>query len=113
MMKNVRILAAFAALTTAAAAQVAPADEVTDWNAAAVAAMPAASPPAMARVLAAMHGAMHDAVNAVEPRYEPYLYSERAAAGASKEAAVAAAAHDVLAAMLPGQKAAFDAALAA
>jgi vanadium-dependent haloperoxidase-like protein len=95
-----------------AAATAARADEVTDWNAAAIAAMPTASPPVMLRVLAAMHGAMHDAVNSVEPRYQPYRFSVPANAGASKEAAAAAAAHGVLVAMVPAQKAAFDAALA-
>jgi hypothetical protein len=95
-----------------AAATAARADEVTDWNAIAVAAMPTASPPVMSRVLAAMHGAMHDAVNSVEPRFRPYRFAVPANAGASKEAAAAAAAHGVLVAMVPPQKAVFDTALA-
>jgi len=82
-----------------------------DWNATA-AALPIAAPPVMARVMAAMHGAVHDAINAIEPRYEPYRFRIEAPAGASKDAAAASAAHAVLTALVPGQKAGFDAALA-
>jgi hypothetical protein len=92
--------------------QAARADVVMDWNATAVA-LPIAAPPVMARVMAAMHGAMHDAVNAIEPRYETYRFRIEAPAGASKDAAAASAAHGVLTALVPGQKAVFDAALAA
>ena len=88
------------------------ADVVTDWNAIA-AGLPIAAPPVMARVLAAMHGAMHDAVNSIDPRYEHYRFSVPAPAGASKDAAAAAAAHAVLVGLVPTQKAAFDTALAA
>jgi hypothetical protein len=62
--------------------------------------------------MAAMHGAMHDAVNAIEPRHERYRFPVDAPAGASKDAAVATAAHAVLAALVPSQRAALDAALA-
>jgi hypothetical protein len=87
------------------------ADVVQDWNATAIAQMPTATPPVMSRVLAAMHGAMHDAVNSIEQRYEPYRFAVQAPASASKEAAAARAAHDVLAKLLPAQTSAFDAAL--
>src|SRR5262249_53892560 len=58
------------------------------------------------------HVAMHDALNAIDRRYEPYAYDAVAPRGASPEAAVAAAAHDVLIARIPNQKAALDRALA-
>jgi hypothetical protein len=88
------------------------ADVVTDWNAIA-ANLPIAAPPVMARVMATMHGAVHDAVNSIDPRFTPYRFAVQAPAGASKEAAAASAAHAVLTAMVPPQRAAFDAELAA
>jgi hypothetical protein len=111
--KHQRALAAavVAALWLTAGLGTARADVVMDWNATA-AALPIPAPPALARVMAAMHGAVHDAVNAIEPRYEPYRFSIDAPVGASQDAAAASAAHGVLSAMVPSQKAALDAALA-
>jgi hypothetical protein len=43
-----------------------------------------------------MHIAIHDALNAIEHRYLSYAYDKPAVPGASPEAAVAAAARDVL-----------------
>ena len=88
------------------------ADVVTDWNAIA-ADLPIAAPPVMARVMATMHGAMHDAVNSIDPRYEHYRFPVSAPAGASKDAAAAAAAHAVLTVLVPAQRMSFDTALAA
>src|SRR5262245_44940945 len=88
------------------------ADVVTDWNAIA-ANLPIAAPPVMARVMAAMHGAVYDAVNSIDPQHTPYRFAVQAPAGASKEAAAAAAAHAVLSGMVPAQRQAFDAELAA
>ena len=48
-----------------------------------------------------MHVAIHDALNAIDRRYEPYAYDGAGAPGASPEAAVAAAARDVLVALFP------------
>jgi hypothetical protein len=107
-----RKIAAAATLMVLAGIQGARADEVLEWNATA-AALPIPAPPVMARVMASMHGAMHDALNAIEPRYETYRAVIKAPAGASKDAAVASAAHAVLSALVPAQKAAFDASLAA
>lgn len=87
------------------------ADTVMDWNAIA-AALPIAVPPVHARVMAAMHGAVHDAINAIEPHHETYRFQVEAPASASKDAAAASAAHSVLTALVPSQKAALDAALA-
>lgn len=99
------------ALCLAGAIGPARADAVMDWNATA-AALPIAVPPVHARVMAAMHGAVHDALNAIEPRHETFRFQVEAPAGASKDAAVAGAAHGVLVALVPSQKAALDTALA-
>ena len=87
------------------------ADAVMDWNATA-AALPIAAPPVHARVMAAMHGAVHDAINAIEPHHETYRFQVEASPSASKDAAVASAAHGVLVALVPSQKAALDGVLA-
>jgi len=88
------------------------ADIVTDWNNRALATMAAervgANPP-QARTLAMMHIAMSDAVNAAEKRYTPYSTGMAEAAGASPEAAVHAAARQVLGELYPKQKASLDA----
>ena len=111
--KSQRAVAAavVAALCLSGAIGPARADTVMDWNATA-AALPIAAPPVHARVMAAMHGAVHDAINSIEPHYETYRSPVEPPAGASKDAAVATAAHGVLAALLPSQKAALDMALA-
>ena len=108
-----RALAASVVATAclAAAISTARADAVMDWNATA-AALPIPAPPVLARVMAAMHGAVHDAINAIEPRFEAYRFRVEAPAGASQDAAAASAAHGVLSALVPAQKAALDAALA-
>ncbi|MGZ9031708.1 MAG: hypothetical protein ACXW2G_10055, partial [Burkholderiaceae bacterium] len=103
--------AVVAALCLPGAISTAHADAVLDWNATA-AALPIPAPPILARVMAAMHGAVHDAINSIEPRYERYRFSVEAPAGASTDAAAATAAHGVLAALVPAQKAALDSALA-
>src|ERR1044071_6557185 len=79
------------------------ADVVTDWNAVA-ANLPIAAPPVQARVMAAMHGAVFDAINSIDPQHTPYRFAVQAPAGASKEAAAAAAAHAVLSGMAPPQR---------
>src|SRR3990172_11395309 len=105
------------AATAATLAFVAPgyasADEVLRWNqvATAAAAAGATDPLTESRIFAMVHVAIHDAVNAIEPRYEPYLRGQPPASGASPEAAAAAAAHDTLVALLPAGRASFDAAL--
>jgi hypothetical protein len=102
--------AVVATLCLSGAIGTARADAVLNWNATA-AALPIPAPPVLARVMAAMHGAVHDAINAIEPRYETYRFSIEAPEGASIDAAVASAAHGVLAALVPAQKAALDTAL--
>ncbi len=84
---------------------VARADVVTDWNEKAVAAGYAASqpPPVHGRIIAIIHLAMFEAVNSIEPRYAPYRARLPAEPGASREAAVAAAAHYLLVRLYPDQ----------
>ena len=57
-----------------------------------------------------MHAAIHDALNAIRHRYEPYTPGLLTMPGASPEAAVAAAARDVLLAFIPTQQPLIDAA---
>jgi len=94
----------------AAASAGASADVVTDWNAVAFDTMKAANvagAPA-ARVLAIMHVAMADAVETVQNRHVRLAYRGALQPGASPEVAAAAAAHAVLAALVPGQRARLD-----
>ena len=82
------------------------ADAVTDWNAnageAAIAAClsPAADPLHESRMYAIVHIAIHDALNAIDRRSRPYAFDSQAPSGASADAAVAAAAHEVLVALI-------------
>jgi hypothetical protein len=54
------------------------------------------------RAMSILHAAIHDAVNGIERRYEPYT-ADLSFPGASVEAAVAAAARDVMIAMAPAR----------
>ena len=84
-----------------------PKDAVLDWNLHAIDALvnaptapvPGAgqTPPVSIQHLAMVQGAVYDAVNMISKRHEPYLAGlPRAPRSASKAAAVATAAHDVL-----------------
>jgi len=99
-----------ALVLTLASPSLSSADPVVDWNATATTASFAAGldnefgcvdPLHESRMLAMMHVAIHDALNAIERRYQPYAYDGARAPGASPEAAVAAAARDVLVALFP------------
>lgn len=59
--------------------------------------------------MAFVQAAVYDATVAIDGGYEPYGFSLFAPQGASADAAIAAAAHDVLVYLFPGQKAALDA----
>ena len=112
------LTAAVAALTlviasavgsTSASAQPDPADTyVSAWDATGSQAFTAAAlSPAEGHVLFGYVAiAVYDAVMAVEGTHEPFAVDVAAPAGASPQAAVAAAAHRVLAHYLPGQRAA-------
>jgi hypothetical protein len=74
------------------------ADAVTDWNANAAKAVTAAPCIGFHESLlyAMMHLAIHDALNAIKRRFQPYGLDIEGPSGASVQAAVATAAHDVL-----------------
>lgn len=77
------------------------ADIVTDWNAITELVAPRfGGPQQQSRVQAMVQVAVHDAINAIEPRYDRYAYHGVAAAGASPDAAVAAAARQTLLGLL-------------
>ena len=80
------------------------ADEVVDWNLKGFEATAAGGQNAIlvSRTMAMMHLAVHDALNAVDRRYEPYLYQARTEQPADANAALAAAARDTLAGVIPG-----------
>ena len=87
---------------SARGSRLARADAVTDWNVrAGRAAMAACLSPtgnalAESRMYAMVHVAIHDALNAINRRSRPYALDTQAPSWASADAAVAAAAHDVL-----------------
>jgi hypothetical protein len=79
---------------------------VMTWNAnageAAITAClaPTTNPLHESRMYAIMHIAIHDALNAIDRRFHPFAFDKRAGPGASPEAAVAAAARDVMVPLL-------------
>ena len=90
------------------------ADVVTDWNTIAI------NTVSVDRVnnrqirdMAMVHAAMFDAMNAIRPYYTPAMVSITAKGYASRDAAAAQAAHDVLLALFPAQQANLDAYLTA
>jgi hypothetical protein len=86
-------------------AEVGRGNAVTRWSAVAMRILPAEPGPILdARASAILHAAMHDAVNGVERRYRPYA-ADRSSPGGSLDAAVAAAARDVLLAQAPSHRA--------
>jgi hypothetical protein len=95
-----------APIVAPASARPARVDAVTVWNAnAGQAALdaclaPTDNPLHESRLYAAMHLAIHDALNAIDRRSRPYVFKTGAKPGASPDAAVAAAARDVLVPLL-------------
>jgi hypothetical protein len=85
---------------------------VTRWTAIANDLMVDPGPVIDSRAFAILHAAIHDAVNGVERRYRPYTV-DVLVPGASLDAAVAAAARDVLVALSPSTRAAIEAEYAA
>ena len=77
------------------------ANPVLAWNeiagrAALVCLAPTNNPLHESRMYAMLHVAIHDAVNSIDRRSQPYAFDATSPADASVDAAVAAAAHDVL-----------------
>jgi hypothetical protein len=88
------------------------ADMVTDWNAITVKTVSPLRPPLGNYLAAIVHAAIYDAVNAIDRGHQVYNVEITAPAGASTEAATAAAAHGALVKLVPDQQLALDAALA-
>ena len=89
------------------------ANAVTHWNTIADEAFTptqGTNPMAQSRTFAILHAAIHDALNAIDRRFEPYTAGLSAAPQASPDAAVAAAAREVLVALIPEQAARVEAA---
>lgn len=94
--------------------QAAVADVVTDWNAIAVSTVSADRlVNRQSRDMAMVHAAMFDAMNAIRPRFTPAMVRITARGYASRHAAAAQAAHDVLLSLFPAQQANLDIQLAA
>jgi len=109
-------LSAVTVTTVAAARPVENASVVSDWNATAVTTLAGDTSkmlPELPLYLAFVHAAVYDAVVGVEGRYQPYVFDDRAPAGASAAAAAAAAAHKILQTYSPYAQSALDAARAA
>jgi hypothetical protein len=109
-------LSATASNAVAAAHPVENAAVISDWNATAMTTLAGdktRAPQEWALYLAFMHAAMYDAVVGVEGRYRPYVFHDRAPAGASATAAAAAAAHKILETYEPYAQQSLDDALAA
>ena len=91
------------------------ANAALDWNAIATEAFlptQGTDPLNQSRAYAMLHAAIHDALNAIDQRYEFYTPGMSVMPNASTDAAVAAAAHGVLVALIPAQQALIDAAYA-
>jgi hypothetical protein len=93
------------------------ADVVIEWNRIlqTTIATPGALPPTVffTRPYALMHAAIFDAMNSIDRAYTPLAFEVDALTGASRGAAAAQAAHDVLSALFPNQRTTFAAPLAA
>jgi hypothetical protein len=87
-------------------------NEVLDWNQLFIDSLVLATPPppnaASPRLGAIVHTAMFDAYNGIERRYTPVFVHTPAPRGASRRAAVIAAAHTALVALFPSRKMALD-----
>lgn len=104
-------LAVFSGLALAPALH---ADVILDWNATLLNSIAgdANVPPIASRMMAMVHVAQYEAVNSVDRRYRAYSSYIDTPGEASKEAAAAQAAHDVLVSLKPGRAAEYDAQLA-
>jgi hypothetical protein len=119
MKTPLNVLAAVACVTLACpiTADAQSLDVVTRWNRIMLDAVvtPGANPPTVFvhRPMAIVSIAMFDAANSFDRSYRPYLSVVNPEAGASRDAAVAQAAHDTLVVLLPTLRATFDTALTA
>jgi hypothetical protein len=87
------------------------ADVITDWNDKACFIVGKLGPGATGhRIMSIVQVSVYDAVTSIDGSYKPYLAKVASPAGASVEAAVAAANRTVLNDLVPGEKAATEAA---
>ncbi len=99
------------AITLLVAASLSAQNVVVQWNAiASTTIVSNAKEPSVASGVwfAYVHLAVFDAVNAIDHRFQPYLFTANPPAGANKEAAAVAAAHRVLVYYFPPQQSGLD-----
>jgi len=91
---------------TALAHECAPDNQVLEWNQVLIDALIATSTPnsSSQRLGAIVHTAIFDAYNGIERRYQPILVRPAAVPGASRRAAVIAAAHTALVGLFPSRQ---------
>jgi hypothetical protein len=96
-------VAAALALTVLLCPRQAVADDVIDWSVTGFEASTAGGQNnvVLSRTMAMLHLAIHDALNAIDRRYEPYLFQGNVEPSAAPTAAIAAAARDVLVGVIP------------
>lgn len=85
-------------------------NQVLEWNQIFIDTLIATNTPnaSSQRLGAIVHTAIFDAYNGIEQRYEPIFIHDRAPDGASRRAAVIAAAHTALVGLFPSRQAALD-----
>src|SRR2546428_4495972 len=103
------------ALAVLGAPGVAKADTVTGWNQAMIAGLEAShvAPQPSSRIAAIVQASVFDALNGIERRYTPYHVDATAPRGASRDAAVASAAHTAPPALIRSPEPLVDPQLAA
>ena len=109
------VVLALVAVAAPAAAQEEHPDQVLEWNQIFVDTLIATNTPnsSSQRLGAIVHTAIFDAYNGIERRYTPVFVPQSAPSGASRRAAVIAAAHRALVVLFPSQQPSLDASYAA
>jgi hypothetical protein len=109
------IALAFAVVASPAVAQEEHPDQVLEWNQIFIDTLIATNTPnsSSQRLGAIVHTAIFDAYNGIERRYTPVFVTQSAPSGASRRAAVIAAAHRALVVLFPSQQPSLDASYAA
>src|SRR5271167_4771206 len=95
------LLLAGAQTTTTSASVITDWDEIGVKTVQPVGVPPPINPGLFFRAMAMLHLAMFNAVDAIEPRYQPYKFQNKAEPDVSQEAAAASAAANVLAGVIP------------
>jgi hypothetical protein len=108
------IALAFAVVASPAVAQEEHPDQVLEWNQIFIDTLIATNTPnsSSQRLGAIVHTAIFDAYNGIERRYTPVFVTQSAPSGASRRAAVIAAAHRALVVLFPSQQPSLDASYA-